>query len=303
MLCLVRNKHWTGLGTKRHELTSWWPEAARRLSAWQSQHGGAWLPGDRRNLGSPCMTCIDDRPMPKRMSLMSIDEGDAISAEEERATYVGVLRHHIANMLAPLNVPMAWAKPRPTAWIASEALVSTPSVALASDSTRLACRSPSYKTFMKLRRSCLWKHFPDGVSCGYTDLANSIRQLANQSDARGYKQSVQQAHQFLEMVLLETSLRTGDYPLIDDWLGRIVTRSGPLPSERVPRAVRRTLASLDLRPVFVGLERRLVHAAIDGDPASIVRTLGDGSTTSRKGRTDRAGSWIIPLDDGAQEDL
>ena len=169
-----------------------------------------------------------------------IDEGDEIGAEEERATYVGVLRHHIANMLAPL---------------------------------------------------------------GYTELANSIRQLANQSDARGYKQGVRQAHQFLEMALLETSLRTGDYPLIDDWLGRIVTRSGPLPSEGVPRAVRRTLASLDLRPVFVGLERRLVHAAIDGDATSIVRTLGDGSTTPRKGRTDRAGSWIIPLDDGAQEDL
>ena len=42
-----------------------------------------------------------------------------------------------------VNVPMAWAKPRPTAWIASEALVSTPWVALANDSTRLACRSPS----------------------------------------------------------------------------------------------------------------------------------------------------------------
>ena len=37
-----------------------------------------------------------------------------------------------------VNVPMAWAKPRPTAWIASEALVSTPWVALAKDSTRLA---------------------------------------------------------------------------------------------------------------------------------------------------------------------
>ena len=37
-----------------------------------------------------------------------------------------------------VNVPMAWAKPRPTAWIASDALTSTPRVALASDSTRLA---------------------------------------------------------------------------------------------------------------------------------------------------------------------
>ena len=46
---------------------------------------------------------------------------------------------------------MACAKPRPTAWIASDALVSTPSVALAKDSTRLACRSPSYKVSMKLR--------------------------------------------------------------------------------------------------------------------------------------------------------
>ena len=55
----------------------------------------------------------------------------------------------------------AWAKPRPTAWIASEALVSTPRVALANDSTRLACRSPSYKVAMKFRRSCLWSDCPD----------------------------------------------------------------------------------------------------------------------------------------------
>ena len=60
-----------------------------------------------------------------------------------------------------VNVPMAWAKPRPTAWIASEALVSTPRVALANDSTRLACRSPSYKVVMKFRRSCLRSHCPD----------------------------------------------------------------------------------------------------------------------------------------------
>ena len=37
-----------------------------------------------------------------------------------------------------VNVPMAWAKPRPTAWIARDALTSTPRVALASDSTRFA---------------------------------------------------------------------------------------------------------------------------------------------------------------------
>ena len=62
---------------------------------------------------------------------------------------------------ALINVPRAWAKPRPTAWIASEALVSTPRVALANDSTGLACRSPSYKVVMKFRRSCLRSHCPD----------------------------------------------------------------------------------------------------------------------------------------------
>ena len=54
-----------------------------------------------------------------------------------------------------VNVPMAWAKPRPTAWIASDAVTNTPRVALASDSTRLAWKSPSYKLSMKFRRSCL----------------------------------------------------------------------------------------------------------------------------------------------------
>ena len=39
--------------------------------------------------------------------------------------------------------------------------VSTPRVALANDSTRLACRSPSYKVAMKFRRSCLRSDCPD----------------------------------------------------------------------------------------------------------------------------------------------
>lgn len=38
------------------------------------------------------------------------------------------------------------------------AFVSAPRVALASDCTRLACRSPSYKMLMKFRRSCLRSH-------------------------------------------------------------------------------------------------------------------------------------------------
>ena len=54
-----------------------------------------------------------------------------------------------------VNVPMAWAKPRPTAWIASEALVSTPGGV---GQRQPACRSPSYKAVMKFRRSCLRSH-------------------------------------------------------------------------------------------------------------------------------------------------
>ena len=63
-----------------------------------------------------------------------------------------------------VNVPMAWAKPRPTAWIASDALTSTPKVALASDNTRLACRSSLYKVVMKFRRSCLRNHCSDAFA-------------------------------------------------------------------------------------------------------------------------------------------
>ena len=162
-----------------------------------------------------------------------VDEGDPISAEEDRATNIGVLRHHVANILTPL---------------------------------------------------------------GYTELADSIRDLTGRGDEGAYEQGVKRAHRFLEMALSGTSREADDDLRVDDLLGRIVTHSGPLPLSMPSRAAREALASLDLRPAFVGLERKLVDAVIDGDPTSIIRTLSDPSTPSRAGRTDRAGSWILPLE-------
>ena len=62
-------------------------------------------------------------------------------------------------------------------------------------------------------------------------------------------------------------------PLARFWalpLKTVITSSpGPLTDASVSRADHEVLAHLDLRPVFVGVERELVHAAVDGDPSSI----------------------------------
>jgi hypothetical protein len=58
-----------------------------------------------------------------------------------------------------------------------------------------------------------------------------------------------------------------------------------------------TLSRLDLRPVFVGVERNIVRAAINDD-ASEARRLTMGTTRKDDvARADAAGDWIVPLGD------
>ena len=55
------------------------------------------------------------------------------------------------------------------------------------------------------------------------------------------------------------------------------------------------LARLNLRPVFVGIERDLIRAAIDGEPQAVRNRIADTVSPDEFARPDRAGGWIIPL--------
>ena len=55
------------------------------------------------------------------------------------------------------------------------------------------------------------------------------------------------------------------------------------------------LARLNLRPVFVGVDRDLIRAAIDGEAETIRGRLAEKVSPDEFARPDRAGGWIIPL--------
>jgi hypothetical protein len=55
------------------------------------------------------------------------------------------------------------------------------------------------------------------------------------------------------------------------------------------------LARLHLRPVFVGIERDLIRAAINDDPQAVRSRIADTVSPDEFARPDRAGGWIIPL--------
>lgn len=70
-----------------------------------------------------------------------------------------------------------------------------------------------------------------------------------------------------------------------------MTQPGATPAEQ------EALARLDLRPVFVGVERELIRAAIDGEANIVRERLLEPALPDDFARSDRAGGWIIPLGD------
>lgn len=56
---------------------------------------------------------------------------------------------------------------------------------------------------------------------------------------------------------------------MDGLIGGIVTRAGPVTDADFAPADQEALARLKLRPVFVGIERDLIRAAIDAQPQAV----------------------------------
>ena len=78
-------------------------------------------------------------------------------------------------------------------------------------------------------------------------------------------------------------------------VGGIVTRGGPVTGADVAPVDQETLARLHLRPVFVGIERDPIRAAIDTEPQAVRTRIADTVSPDEFARPDRAGGWIIPL--------
>ena len=139
-------------------------------------------------------------------------------------------------------------------------------------------------------------------SLGHVELAESLRELAG-SHAIGDRQSAaQRARRLVDQIQLEHSRLAVDHVEADELIGGFVTRGGPL-ATRVSPAEHQTLARLDLRPVFVGIERTSLRLAIEGEPLSISKALADRSAAAGMARSDGVGCWIIPLYEDALDDV
>lgn len=129
-------------------------------------------------------------------------------------------------------------------------------------------------------------------SLGHAELASALRGLTRQPLARRLQGDLQRARTLLDAVpVKEVEKATAMGGLV----GGIVTRAGPLADTRVAPADQEALARLNLRPVFVGIERDLIRAAINADLQTIRTRLTQIVGPDEFARPDRAGGWIVPL--------
>lgn len=129
-------------------------------------------------------------------------------------------------------------------------------------------------------------------SLGHAELASALRDLTHQPFARRLQEDLQRARTLLDAVPVKDVERA---TAMGGLIGGIVTRAGPVTDTDVAPADQEALARLDLRPVFVGIERDLIRAAIDAELQTVRTRLTQIVGPDEFARPDRAGGWIIPL--------
>ena len=162
------------------------------------------------------------------------DEGDPIDRDQKEAIFVGLFRHHSANMISRL---------------------------------------------------------------GHSDLAKAIRELTGADGRLAEDRATDHARRLLEESSDELSMSRDEYRHFRESVGGIVTRAGPMTAAVASRLNLSQAEALDLRPVFVGVHKDVMSAAIEGDLENIREALVlDKLAGPEPYRSDGVGSWIIPLD-------
>lgn len=161
-----------------------------------------------------------------------VEEGEAIDPDDKDAIFIGLLRHHIANLINPL---------------------------------------------------------------GHAELAGALRRLARERSEHWRHRDVASARELLNAAPIQEVDGTS---AIDGLVGGIVTRAGPLTDATAAPADQDVLTRLNLRPVFVGIERDLIDAAIEGEAKTVRDRLDTATKHDEFARPDRAGGWVIPLGAG-----
>lgn len=135
---------------------------------------------------------------------------------------------------------------------------------------------------------------------GYAELGAALRSLAVARSERTVQQAGSQARQGLDQASLRAIDRGPDENPIGGLVGGVMTRAGPVVDVAPAAGDRDALARLDLRPVFIGVERQVIAAAIEGDATAARSALTDVARSDAIARANEAGEWIVPLGPGGR---
>lgn len=127
---------------------------------------------------------------------------------------------------------------------------------------------------------------------GHVRLADALYRLTQQPSTRKLQGDLDLARAALDSAPVGETDKAAAF---DGLVGGIVTRAGPLVDAGVTPDEQEVLARLNLRPVFVGVERELIRAAIDGETQAVQSRLKQAIRPDDFARPDRAGGWIVPL--------
>lgn len=127
---------------------------------------------------------------------------------------------------------------------------------------------------------------------GHRELAAALQSLTRQPFARRLQNDLGRARAILDAAPIREVEKVD---AMGGLIGGIVTRAGPITDADVSPGDQEALARLNLRPVFVGIERDLIRAAIDADLQVVRFRLSQTVRLDDFARPDRAGGWIVPL--------
>jgi hypothetical protein len=127
---------------------------------------------------------------------------------------------------------------------------------------------------------------------GHNELAATLHRLTQQAFPRRLQDDLGRARAMLDAAPVREVEKAA---AMGGLIGGIVTRAGPITGADVAPGEQEALARLNLRPVFVGIERDLIRAAIDADPQAVRVRLSQTVRPDEFARSDRAGGWIVPL--------
>jgi hypothetical protein len=135
------------------------------------------------------------------------------------------------------------------------------------------------------------------------ELATALREMARTPFRNCHTEASARAIAALEATHPRRLVGSSSAEPEGELIGTFVTRSDVLASSELSKSDQETLSRLKMRPAFVGIERKILRSAIDGDISSI---RNRHRTVSLEGeheepRDDGAGGWIIPLHESAAQ--